>query len=107
MVSLVRGNWRLRVSEAERRVRDQRVCKVDSYRDKTGQCPWYIYSRECLYCTEFFVGLEAGGEIETAKCAVKENAEAFDRVGERDCGIIKPKGVDRKLLIVQCVRLDQ
>ena len=43
-----------------------RACKVeDSHRDKTKQCPWYIYSRECLSCTEFFVGLEASGEIET------------------------------------------
>ena len=40
------------------------------------------------------MGLEASGEIETAKCAVKENAEAFYRVGERDCGIIKLNGVD-------------
>ena len=24
-----------------------------------------FYSRECLSCTEFFVGLEASGEIET------------------------------------------
>ena len=36
--SLVRGIWRLRVSEAEWRVR--KVCKVeDSHRDKTEQCP--------------------------------------------------------------------
>ena len=53
------------------------------------------FIEECLSCTEFFFGLEARGEIETAKCAVKENAEAFYRVGERDCGIIKLNGVDR------------
>ena len=29
------------------------------------QCLRYIYSRECLSCTEFFVGLEASAEIET------------------------------------------
>ena len=29
------------------------------------------------------------------QCAVEENAEAFDRVREGDCGIIKLKGVDR------------
>ena len=28
-------------------------------------CQWYIYSRESLSCTEFFVGLGASGEIET------------------------------------------
>ena len=55
------------------------------------------FIEECLSCTEFFFGLEARGEIETAKCAVKENAEAFYRVGERDCGIIKLKGVERNL----------
>ena len=34
--SLVRGIWRLRVSEAERRVRE---CKVeDSHRDQTERC---------------------------------------------------------------------
>ena len=43
-----------------------RACKVEnSHRDKTEQCQWYIYSRECLSCTKFFVGLEASGEIET------------------------------------------
>ena len=34
-------------------------------RDKAQQCPWYIYGRECLSCTEFFVGLLASVEIET------------------------------------------
>ena len=29
------------------------------------------------------------------QCAVKESTETFDRVRERDCGIIKLKGVDR------------
>ena len=29
------------------------------------------------------------------QCAVEENAEAFDRVRERDCDIVKPKAVDR------------
>ena len=28
------------------------------------------------------------------KRAVEENTEAFDRVRERDCGIVKLKGVD-------------
>ena len=28
------------------------------------------------------------------QCAVEENAEAFDRVRERDCGVVKLKGVD-------------
>ena len=42
------------------------ACKVeDSHRDKTVQCWWYIYSIECWSCTEFFVGLESRGEIET------------------------------------------
>ena len=39
---------------------------------------------------QFHGGL--GGKI---KCAVEENAEALDRVRERDCGIIKLNGVDR------------
>ena len=30
------------------------------------------------------------------QCAVKENAEAFERVREWDCDVIKLKGVDRK-----------
>ena len=34
-------------------------------------------------------------EVLHGQCAVKENAEAFDRVIERDCGIIKLKDVDR------------
>ena len=43
-----------------------RVCKViDGHIAKTEQCSWYIYSRECLSCTEFFAGLGASGEIET------------------------------------------
>ena len=43
-----------------------RACKVEnSHRDRTEQCPWYIYSRECLSGTEFFVGLEASWKIET------------------------------------------
>ena len=37
----------------------------DSRRNKTEQCAKYIYSRECLSCTEFFVGSGASGEIET------------------------------------------
>ena len=38
----------------------RRVCKAeDSHRDKTEQCLWCIYSKECLSCTEFFVGLGA------------------------------------------------
>ena len=44
------------------------MCKVeDSHRDKMEQYTWYIYtnySRECLFYTEFFVGLGACGEIE-------------------------------------------
>ena len=32
---------------------------------KTEQCPWYIYDRQCLSCTEFFAGLGASGENET------------------------------------------
>ena len=39
---------------------------------------------------QFHCGL--GGKIQ---CAVEENAEALDRVRERDCGIIKLNGVDR------------
>ena len=39
---------------------------------------------------QFHCGL--GGKIQ---CAVEENAEALDRVRERDFGIIKLKGVDR------------
>ena len=33
-------------------------------------------------------------EVFHGQCAVEENTEAFDRVRERDCGIIKLKGVD-------------
>ena len=33
-------------------------------------------------------------EVLPGQCAVEENAEAFDRVRERDCGIVKLKGVD-------------
>jgi len=37
----------------------ERVCKVkDSHKDNTEQCACYIYSRKCLSCTEFFVGLD-------------------------------------------------
>ena len=42
-----------------------RVCKVeDSHRNKTEQSLWYIYSRECLFCT-LSVGLGAIGETKT------------------------------------------
>ena len=34
-------------------------------------------------------------EVLHGQCAVEENAEAFDRVRERDCGIVKLKDVDR------------
>ena len=34
-------------------------------------------------------------EVLHGQCAVEENAEAFDRVRERDCGIVKLKGIDR------------
>ena len=34
-------------------------------------------------------------EVLHGQCSVEENAEAFDRVRERDCGIVKLKGVDR------------
>ena len=33
-------------------------------------------------------------EVLHGQCAVEENAKAFDRVRERDCGIVKLKGVD-------------
>ena len=33
-------------------------------------------------------------EVLHEQCAVEENAEVFDRVRERDCGIVKLKGVD-------------
>ena len=33
-------------------------------------------------------------EVLPGQCAVEENAEAFDRVRERDCGIVKLKGID-------------
>ena len=33
-------------------------------------------------------------EVLHGQCAVEENAEAFDWVRERDCGIVKLKGVD-------------
>ena len=47
-----------------------RVCKVeDSHRNKTEQCPWYSFSRECLSCTEFFVGLKPV-EILKQRCDV-------------------------------------
>ena len=60
--------WRVRNLETEsiRSSEYRRVCKVeDSHRDKTEQYPWHIYSRECLSCTEFFIGLGASGESET------------------------------------------
>ena len=42
------------------------VCKIgDSHRDEMEQCTWYICTRECLSCTEFFVRLKASGELET------------------------------------------
>ena len=41
---------------------------------------------------QFHGGL--GGKIQ---CAGEENADALDRVRERDCGIIKLKGVERNL----------
>ena len=34
-------------------------------------------------------------EVLHGQCAVEENTEAFDRFRERDCGIVKLKGVDR------------
>ena len=34
-------------------------------------------------------------EVIHGQCAVEENTEAFDSVRERDCGIVKLKGVDR------------
>ena len=34
-------------------------------------------------------------EVFHRQCAVEENAEAFERVRERDCGIDKMNGVDR------------
>ena len=34
-------------------------------------------------------------EVLHGQCVVEEKAEAFDRVRERDCGIVKLKGVDR------------
>ena len=33
-------------------------------------------------------------EVLHGQCTVEETAEAFDRVRERDCGVIKLKGVD-------------
>ena len=56
--SMVRGIWRIRVTEVGR--------SEDSHRDKTEQCTWYTYSRQCLTLSsiQFFVGLGAGGEIE-------------------------------------------
>ena len=49
------GGWKYQKRSGEY----GRACKVeDSHRDKTEQCPGYIYSRECLSCIEFFVGLE-------------------------------------------------
>ena len=35
-----------------------------SQRYTTEQCAWHIHSRECLSCTEFFVGLGASEEAE-------------------------------------------
>ena len=56
------GGW-----EYQKKSREYwRVCKViDGHIAKTEQSSWYIYSRECLSCTEFFVGLGASGEIKT------------------------------------------
>jgi len=34
-------------------------------------------------------------EVLHGECAVEENAEAFERVRERDCGIVTLNGVDR------------
>ena len=33
-------------------------------------------------------------EVLHGQCAVEENAEAFDRVRDRNCSIVKLKGVD-------------
>ena len=33
-------------------------------------------------------------EVLHGQCAVEENAEAFDRVRETDCGVVKLKGAD-------------
>ena len=33
-------------------------------------------------------------EVLHGQCAVEENAEAFDRIRERDCGIVKLKDVE-------------
>ena len=33
-------------------------------------------------------------EVLLGQCAVEENAEAFDRVRETDCGTVKLKGVE-------------
>ena len=33
-------------------------------------------------------------EVLHRQCAVEENVEAFERVRERDCGIVKLKSVD-------------
>ena len=38
--------------------------------------------------TTVLVGAGFGG-LTDGQCAVEENAEAFDRVNERDCGIFK------------------
>ena len=55
--SLVRGIWRLRVSESSGgcvKLKTVTEIRRSSARD-----------RECLSCIEFFVGLEASGEMET------------------------------------------
>ena len=55
------GGWEYHKQSREYR----NVCKVeDSHRDKTEQCAWYIYGRERLSCTEFFVGLGASVDFE-------------------------------------------
>ena len=55
---------------------------VDWLDNKTEQCPWYIYSGECLSCTEFLVGLGASGELTTEEWCGQFYARKVDQKGE-------------------------
>ena len=39
-------------------------------------------------------------EVRHGQCAVEENAEAFDRVRDGDCGMVKLKGMKDRFCLV-------
>ena len=42
-------------------------------------------------------------EVLHGQCAVEENAEAFDRVRERDCGIVGREGECGMIIIIKAM----